>query len=195
MRRILPALAILAVSLLPLAAHANPLPGSGSAGGFSGTGTLVTTSNGDGSYTIVDISGTGVTGLVAPGGFNNNDNQLYPSGSSVVDGFGFSFNDLLGNTGFQVNIFSAGTGQYDLYLVDSDGYSTTLPIDITVSGSGPTPGFTPSFHPISNTPTTQNFNFSFSTPTVTPEPSSILLFGTGLAAAAALVQQKKRKRL
>ncbi len=192
MRSILPALAFLVVSILPAAAYANPV--GGSAGGFSGSGTLVTTSNGDGSYTIVDITGTGVSGLIAPGGFNNNDNQLLPNGSSVDDGSGFSFNDILGNTGFQVNIFSTGAGQYDVYFLDSDGYSATLPIDLTVSGSGPTPGFTPNFQPLNNTPTTQDFDFSFETPTVTPEPSGILLLGTGLIAAAGLTHRSRRKK-
>lgn len=191
MRCILPALAFLAATILPVAAHANPV--TGGAGGFSGSGTLTTTSNGDGSYTIVDITGTGVTDLIAPGGFNNNDNQLFPSGSSVVDGSGFSFNDILGNTGFQVNIFSVGAGEYDVYFVDTDSYTATLPVDLTVSGS-PTPGFSPLFHPIGNTPTTQSFNFSFDTPTVTPEPSGILLLGTGLIAAAGLTSRSRRKK-
>ena len=200
MRFILPALALLVASIFPVTAHANPI--SGSAGGFSGTGTLVTTSNGDGSYTIVDISGTGVTGLIGVGGFNGNDNQLFPTGSSVVDGSGFSFNDVLGNTGFQVSIFSVGAGQYDLYLVDSDGYTTTLPIDLTVSGSGPGPGYTPNFksnlglnfHHINNSPATQDFSFNFSTPTVTPEPSSILLLGTGLMVTAAAAAGRRRHK-
>ena len=200
MRTFLPALAFLALSILPVAAHANPLySAGGGAGGFSGTGTLVTTSNGDGSYTIVNISGTGVTGLIAPGGFNGNDNQLFPSAISVVDGSGFSFNDVLGNTGFQVNIFSVAAGQYSLYLADSDGYTTTLPVDLTISGSGQAPSFarnfTSNFHHLnSNTPTTQDFNFSFATPTVTPEPSSILLMGTGLVAAAGMAVRGRRKK-
>jgi hypothetical protein len=192
MRTILPALAFLAASIFPVAANASPV--TGSAGGFSGSGTLVTTSNGDGSYTIVGISGTGVTGLIAPGGFNGNDNQLFPNGSSVVDGSGFSFNDILGDTGFQVNLFSTGTGQYDVYFLDSDGFSATFPVDLTVSGSGSTPNVQSFYNRFNDTPTTQDFTFDFNSQSATPEPSGIVLLGTGLIAAAGLVRRKRSQK-
>ena len=192
MRSILPALAFLAATILPVAAYANPMNTAvGSAGGFSGSGTLVTTSNGNGSYTIVNISGTGVNGLIPTGGFNNNDNQLFPNGTSEVDGSGFSFNDLLGNTAFQVNIFSTGAGQYSIFFVDSDNYSATLPATLTVSSS-PSAANTSLFHSSTNTPSTQNFTFSFSSPSPTPEPSTVLLLGTGLVAIAGVARRRRK---
>jgi hypothetical protein len=178
-----------------MAAHADPInPVTGSAGGFSGSGTLVTTSNGDGSYTIIDISGTGVTGLIAPGGFNFNDNQLFPSSSSVVDGNGFAFTDTQGNTSFQIDLYSSA-GSYFIYLLDNDGYSTTVPVDVSVSSSSsnsPESQGAPYFHHLNFAPTTQDFNFSFDTPSPTPEPSSVLLLGTGLMAAAGFAYRRKR---
>jgi len=197
MRSFLPALAFLAASILPVAANASPMNNvSGSAGGFSGSGTLVTTSNLDGSYTIVGITGTGVTGLISSGGFNSNDNLLFPSGTSVVDGSGFSFNDILGNTAFQVNVFSTGSGQYSVYFVDSDGYSATLPVDLTVSSGAPS-GTASYYHPSNSTnsppptPPTQDFTFNFNSPSATPEPSSLVFLGTGLIAVAGFASRKR----
>jgi hypothetical protein len=197
MRITLVALALLAACAFPVAALADPInPVIGSAGGFSGSGTLITTSNGDGSYTITGITGTGVTGLIAPGGFNSNDNQLFPSGSTIVDGSGFSFGDNQGNTSFQVNLFS-NAGSYFIYLVDSDAFTETIPVDFSVQQTEDIePEVTPFFHPLNDTPdipATQDFTFNFQTPSPTPEPSSLILLGTGLLAAAGLARRRKLK--
>jgi len=189
MRQLLPKIALLLATTFPIAALANPI--TGGAGGFSGTGTLITSSNGDGSYTIIDITGTGITGLIAPGGFNGNNNQLYPTGDSFVDASGFSFSDVLGNTAFSVNLFfSAGT--YSIFLTDSDGVSMTLPVDFTVGNTGgaPTQQGAAFFHH-QNAGSYQDYTFSFDSPTVTPEPSSVFLMGTGLIVAAGLAGRRK----
>jgi hypothetical protein len=162
-------------------AHANSFNGSG--GGFSGSGTLITTDNGDGSFTIVDITGTGVAGLLAPGTFNNNDNQLFPSGSSLVDNLGFAFTDVQGDTGFSVDIFS-NSGSYFAYIVDSDEFTETIPVTFTAVDPPAPPQF-------------RDFTFSISPqiqgqPPLTPEPSSLILFGTGALGLAGFARRRFR---
>ena len=77
----------------------------GSAGGFSGSGTLTANANGDGSYTVVGITGPGVTGLIGPGQFESNDNLLFPGQTALLDSNGVSFTDVMGAISYDVNIF------------------------------------------------------------------------------------------
>jgi hypothetical protein len=146
-----------------LAAHADTFnfTVNGSAGGFSGSGVLTTTIDGSGNYLITGISGTGVTGIIAPGDFNNNDNLLFPSSSPLLDSQGFSFSATEGPDQFEVNIFNDGTG-YLAFFRDEDAFTTTLPVSFDVSSS--------------------------SSPV--PEPSTFLLIGTGCLGAVAAFRKK-----
>jgi len=145
-----------------LAAHADTFNFnvSGSAGGFSGSGVLTTTLDGSGNYLITGISGTGVTGLIAPDGFNNNDNLLFPNNTQVLDSQGFSFSATDGPDHFNVNIFSNGT-DYFAFFRDEDAFTATVPVSLSVSSTSPI-----------------------------PEPSTLFLMSTGFLSAAALFRRK-----
>lgn len=185
-----PCVALAFLALFSAAAKADPYPVSGSGSGFSGAATLDATDDGGGTYTITSITGTsgyglGVTGLIAPGGFNNgegqkNDNLLFPSSSTeVVDTNGFAFTDTEGDTDFQVDVFSSGSDQYTAYLLDSDGVMEDIPVTLDVSMVDPDPVFTISFTPAPS-------------PAVTPEPSSLALLGTGILGLAGVVRRRMR---
>jgi hypothetical protein len=181
-------------SLLTLSslAHSSTITGSG--GGFSGSGTLTTVSNGDGSYTITTISGAsaGVGYLLATGSFNGNDNLIYPGAASVVDGQGFAFEDTQGNTSFMVDILedtSSSTG-YSAVFLDSDNDAGS--VDVMLSLSSPLAAPASRF---SANAVTTNYTFSFS-PAIaaTPEPSTLLLLGTGFVAGVSSLRRRLMKR-
>lgn len=132
----------------------------GSAGGFSGSGTFTAVSNSNGSYVITDITGSGVTGLIAPSQFQFNDNLFFPGGTSLLDINGLSFTDVMENAAYDVNIFyDASLDSYETILQDSDGNTAFLPTTFEVSA-------------------------------VTPEPSGIALIGTGLCGIAGVMRKR-----
>ncbi|RZU39727.1 PEP-CTERM sorting domain-containing protein [Edaphobacter modestus] len=133
---------------------------SGSAGGISGSGIFTASETGSGDFLIIGITGTGVTGLIAPGGFNGNDNLLFPSSQPVLDSQGFSFTAVDGPDQFDVNVFSDGTG-YFAFFRDQDAFTDTLPISFELG---------PATSPI-------------------PEPPTLFLIGTGLLGAAGAVRK------
>ncbi len=136
MHRLLSALALLSAVAIPAAAHADTFDFSavGSSGSFSGSGVLTAATNGSGGYLISAITGTGVTGLFAPGGFNGNDNLLFPSAMPTLDSKGFSFTDVNGPDHYDVNIFDNGSG-YSAYLRDEDNFTQTVPVTFALSSA------------------------------------------------------------
>ena len=133
---LLSSLALLTALAIPAAAHADDFSFSavGSSGGFSGSGTLSTSAQGGGEFLITSITGTGVTGLTAPGGFNGNDNLLFPTSVPTLDSHGFSFVDVNGPDRFDVNIFNDGTG-YFAFLDDEDNFTQTVPVDFSIAAA------------------------------------------------------------
>jgi hypothetical protein len=146
-----------------LAAHADTFnfAVSGSANGYSGTGVLETTMTSPGEYLITGITGTGVTGLIAPGGFNGNDNLLFPMNAQTLAAHGFSFTAVNGPDHFNVNIFSNGAG-FITFFRDEDNFTENTPATFDVTPA----------------------------PSAVPEPSTLLLLGTGIIGAAGSLRRK-----
>ena len=136
--RLLSSLALLSALAIPAAAHADTFDFSatGSSGSFSGSGTLTASPQGGGGYLISAISGTGVTGLIAPGGFNGNDNLIFPAAMPTLDAHGFSFTDVNGPDHYRVNIFNNEEG-YFAFLKDADNLTQTVPVtfDLTTAAT------------------------------------------------------------
>lgn len=127
-------LVVLGALAIPVAAHADTFNFSaiGSSGPFSGAGTLTATLTSGSDYIITNITGTGVTHLIAPGGFNGNDNMLFPTATPTLDAHGFSFGEVNGPDTYQVNIFNDGTG-YFAFLNDEDNFTQTVPVSFELS--------------------------------------------------------------
>jgi hypothetical protein len=133
---LLSSLALLSALAFSAAAHADTFnfAANGSSGPFSGSGTLTATSNGGGEYLITGITGTGVTGLIAPGGFNGNDNLLFPTATPTLDSDGFSFTAANGPDHFQVNILNNGSG-YFAFIQDEDNFTEIVPVDFSLTSA------------------------------------------------------------
>lgn len=131
---LLSSLALLSVLAIAASAHADTFnfSATGSSGPFSGSGTLTATSEGSGEYLITDITGTGVTGLIAPGDFHGNDNLLFPTATPTLDAHGFSFTEVNGPDHYMVNIFNDGSG-YFAYLDDEDNFTQTVPVTFSLA--------------------------------------------------------------
>jgi hypothetical protein len=146
--------ALSSLLLLPAISQAETFSFSalGSGGGYSGSGLLTADNNGDGSFTLTAITGSGITGIIAANEFMGNDNLLFPTNARLVDVNGFAFSVLQGGLLYSVNIFSTVAG-YEAIALNSDGDFSDEPVSFSLQ----------------------------SATAVTPEPSSFILLATGLS--------------
>lgn len=148
-----------------LLAHADTFTINGTGPLLSGPLRIEADSQGNGSYLINSITGPGdgYVGnlLIAPGGFNNNDNLIFPSDNPQLDAQGFSLHiqETLGI--FNVNVFF------------NNGYSAFF-TDVT-----------PGDPPVSGTVPVSDFSL-----TPVPEPTALVLFGTGALGAFGFLRRR-----
>jgi hypothetical protein len=164
MRKLYVLFTLLAGLAFANSAHADSITFNvaGSAYGLSGSGILSASEIGSTNvYSITGLTGTGVTGLIAPMGFKLNDNLLYLGGANLLDASGFSFTDDNAFGDFDVNIFDLN-GDYFADILDTDGQNKTVPVSFSIS-------------PVS---------------AVTPEPPSFLLLFTAMAIGVFLFRRR-----
>ncbi len=135
-RPLLSSIALLSALAIPAAAHADTFDFSamGASGSFSGSGVLTASAHAGGGFLISGITGTGVTGLIAPNDFHGNDNLLFPLATPNLDEHGFSFTDINGPDHYDVNIFHNSDG-YFAYLKDEDNLTQTVPVTFTLASA------------------------------------------------------------
>jgi len=150
-------------------------------GDVTALGTLTTSDNlnPDGSYTIIGITGTRtyngeieiITGLIAPGGYAGNDNELFPhipfSPYLTDRGFSYSFSGPLNGDdgGTRVNVFFL---RHD-FLPEENLYTENSP-DVL-----------------------DNSNFTVSPIPTVPEPSTWAMMAAGFAGLGLAGLRRKRK--
>lgn len=111
----------------------------GGSGIFTGSGTITTSPTGTpGADLITAITGTGVTGLIAPGNYDGNDNLFLPASASLLDSLGFAFTAMNGPDTFSVNLHSVG-GNYFATFTDEDNFTGTVPVQFSSAAVTPEP--------------------------------------------------------
>ncbi len=130
MRRFL--LVLAGVLLLSVTAKADTFNFTitGTGGMFSRSGTLIATSNGNGSFLVTDITGPGVLGLIPPNDPFRNDNLLFPNANRLVDNNGIGF---FGNFGL-ADLFSTSAG-YRVRGIDLQNNTFNVPVDFTLTST------------------------------------------------------------
>lgn len=182
----------LLLALASSALFADDFPTTGGGAGLSGSGVLTATNQGGGVYGITGVSGDGVLGLVGTQpGYRSNDNLLMPDAGTVLDGNGFAFLDLMGDTGYTVDIFASGAQAYSAWVKDTDGIEQEIAVDFSLGQ----PSEMMAFRALAAEPigTSRRFGYEFAqTVATTPEPTSVALLGTGFLGLAGVLRRRRK---